>query len=101
MIQSLLHEDFYKSGSLVDEDAGIAVGWVTHPGSFSDCMPVWNKLGTFFLSSLVRITRNVQRLIDFGPEVTNLTLKMPVIWFTFTRNWASSSSNGSTAGLAD
>jgi len=43
MIQSLLHEDFYKSGSLVDEDAGIAVGWVTHPGSFSDCMPVWNE----------------------------------------------------------
>jgi asparagine synthase (glutamine-hydrolysing) len=43
MLKSLLHEDFYKSGSLVDQEAGVAVGWVSHPGSFSDCMPVWNE----------------------------------------------------------
>jgi asparagine synthase (glutamine-hydrolysing) len=43
MLKSLLHEDFYKSGSLVNEQAGVAVGWVSHPGSFSDCMPVWNE----------------------------------------------------------
>jgi asparagine synthase (glutamine-hydrolysing) len=43
MIKSLLHEDFYKSGSLVNEVAGVAVGWVSHPGSFADCMPVWNE----------------------------------------------------------
>lgn len=49
MIKSLLHEDFYKSGSLVNEEAGVAIGWVTHPGSFSDCMPVWNENKTVLL----------------------------------------------------
>jgi asparagine synthase (glutamine-hydrolysing) len=43
MIKSLLHEDFYRSGSLVNEEAGVAIGWVSYPGSFSDCMPVWNE----------------------------------------------------------
>ena len=43
MIRSLLHEDFYKFGTFISEEAGLAVGWVTHPGSFSDCMPVWNE----------------------------------------------------------
>lgn len=43
MISALVHEDFYRSGSLVSEKAGVAVGWVAHPGSFSDCMPVWNE----------------------------------------------------------
>jgi asparagine synthase (glutamine-hydrolysing) len=49
MIKSLLHEDFYKSGSLVNEGAGVAIGWVSHPGSFSDCMPVWNENKTVLL----------------------------------------------------
>jgi asparagine synthase (glutamine-hydrolysing) len=49
MIKSLLHEDFYKSGSLVNEEAGVAIGWVSHPGSFSDCMPVWNENKTVLL----------------------------------------------------
>jgi asparagine synthase (glutamine-hydrolysing) len=43
MVRCLLHEDFYKSGTLISEEAGLAVGWVSHPGSFSDCMPVWNE----------------------------------------------------------
>ena len=43
MIRCLLHEDFHKSGTFISEEAGLAVGWVTHPGSFSDCMPVWNE----------------------------------------------------------
>jgi hypothetical protein len=43
MLKSLLHEDFYKSGSLVNEEAGVAVGWASHPGYFSFCMPVWNE----------------------------------------------------------
>jgi asparagine synthase (glutamine-hydrolysing) len=43
MIRCLLHEDFHKFGTFISEEAGLAVGWVTHPGSFSDCMPVWNE----------------------------------------------------------
>jgi asparagine synthase (glutamine-hydrolysing) len=49
MIKSLLHEDFYKSGSLTNEKAGVAVGWVSHPGSFSDGMPIWNEDKTVLL----------------------------------------------------
>jgi asparagine synthase (glutamine-hydrolysing) len=43
MVRCLLHENFYNSGTFISEDAGVAVGWVLHPGSFSDCMPVWNE----------------------------------------------------------
>src|SRR5258708_16281028 len=43
MVRSMLHEDFYKSGTYLSEEAGVAVGWVTHPGSFSDGMPIWNE----------------------------------------------------------
>jgi asparagine synthase (glutamine-hydrolysing) len=43
MVRCLLHEDFYKSGTFISKEAGVAVGWVSHPGSFSDCMPVWNE----------------------------------------------------------
>jgi asparagine synthase (glutamine-hydrolysing) len=43
MVGAMMHEDFYKSGSFVSEKAGVAVGWVALPDSFSDCMPVWNE----------------------------------------------------------
>jgi asparagine synthase (glutamine-hydrolysing) len=43
MIQCMQHESFYKSGKFFSEEAGVAAGWVSHPGSFSDCMPVWNE----------------------------------------------------------
>jgi asparagine synthase (glutamine-hydrolysing) len=43
MVKCLLHEDYYTSGTLIDERCGVAVGWVTQSGSFSDCMPAWNE----------------------------------------------------------
>jgi asparagine synthase (glutamine-hydrolysing) len=43
MVVCLLHENYYRSGTFINEEAGVAVGWVSHPGSFSDCMPVWNE----------------------------------------------------------
>jgi asparagine synthase (glutamine-hydrolysing) len=43
MIGCMLHEKFYASGTFVDERLGLAAGWVSHAGSFSDCMPVWNE----------------------------------------------------------
>jgi asparagine synthase (glutamine-hydrolysing) len=43
MIQCMQHENFHKSGKFFSEEAGVAVGWVSHPGSFSDCMPTWNE----------------------------------------------------------
>lgn len=43
MVQSMRHEPFYTSGVYANERLGIHIGWISHRGSFSDCMPVWNE----------------------------------------------------------
>lgn len=43
MIDCMLHEPFYESGVYINEDMGLYLGWVSHKGSFSDCMPVVNE----------------------------------------------------------
>jgi asparagine synthase (glutamine-hydrolysing) len=43
MVKCMMHEPFYTSGSLVDRQLGVAIGWVCHAGSFADCMPIWNE----------------------------------------------------------
>src|SRR5215471_7408618 len=43
MVQCMLHENFYQWGTFISEQAGVGIGWVSHPGAFSDCMPVWNE----------------------------------------------------------
>ena len=43
MVRCMLHESFYRSGTYVNPDLGLSVGWVAHPNSFSDGMEVWNE----------------------------------------------------------
>ncbi len=43
MIECMMHESFYTSGSYVNDQLGLYAGWVCHEGSFSDCMPVLNE----------------------------------------------------------
>ena len=43
MVQAMRHEPFYASGTFADEALGIWAGWVSHAGSFSDRMPIWNE----------------------------------------------------------
>jgi asparagine synthase (glutamine-hydrolysing) len=43
MVKGLRHEPFYASGTFQDETLGLSVGWVSHPGSFSDGLPFWNE----------------------------------------------------------
>ena len=45
MIETLRHEDFYATGTWVDESLGVYVGWVARKGSFSDGMPIRNEPG--------------------------------------------------------
>jgi asparagine synthase (glutamine-hydrolysing) len=40
MVQSMLHEPSYTSGTWIDEALGIYVGWVARRGSFCDDMPL-------------------------------------------------------------
>ena len=43
MTRYLVHEPSYVSGTYANEDVGLCVGWVSHGGSSSDCMPLWNE----------------------------------------------------------
>ena len=43
MTQRMCHESFHKAGGWSDATGGIALGWVTEEGTFSDCLPVWNE----------------------------------------------------------
>lgn len=42
MIRCMLHEPTYNHCTYINDDDGIYAGWVGHPRSFSDCMPLWN-----------------------------------------------------------
>lgn len=43
MLKCLMHEKFYTSGSYIEENIGIYIGWACHEGSFCDCLPIWNE----------------------------------------------------------
>jgi len=49
MVEALRHENFYVTGSLVDEALGVYVGWIARKGSFSDGMPLRNEQGDVVL----------------------------------------------------
>jgi asparagine synthase (glutamine-hydrolysing) len=43
MIECMMHEPFYTSGTFINREMGLYTGWVSHAGSFSDCMPILNE----------------------------------------------------------
>jgi asparagine synthase (glutamine-hydrolysing) len=43
MINTMMHESFYSSGTYVNEKLNLYTGWVTLKDSFSDCMPIFNE----------------------------------------------------------
>ncbi len=52
MVESLRHESFYRSGTWVDEQLGVYIGWMIRKDSFSDGLPLANAQGdvTMFFS---------------------------------------------------
>ena len=42
MLKSICHEDFYNTGTWIDESLGVYVGWTALKNSFSDGMPLRN-----------------------------------------------------------
>lgn len=50
MLEALRHENFYVTGTWVDESLGVYVGWVARKGSFSDGMPLRNERGDVVLT---------------------------------------------------
>lgn len=49
MVEAIQHENFYTSGTWVDESIGAYVGWVARKNSFSDGMPLRNDRGDVVL----------------------------------------------------
>ena len=49
MVEALRHEDFYVTGTWVDESLGVYIGWVERKGAFSDGMPLRNERGDVVL----------------------------------------------------
>jgi asparagine synthase (glutamine-hydrolysing) len=43
MMQSLKHGPLDRTGTYINDDLGVYVGWACHPSSFVDCMPIWNE----------------------------------------------------------
>ena len=43
MVGCMMHESTYRTGSYVNEEMGVYVGWTCHPNSYSDGMPVLNE----------------------------------------------------------
>lgn len=43
MIDCMMHEPFYTSGTYVNNDLNLCAGWVCHKDSFADCMPLYNR----------------------------------------------------------
>jgi asparagine synthase (glutamine-hydrolysing) len=49
MVETIQHENFYVSGTWMDETIGVYVGWVARKNSFSDGMPLRNDRGDLAL----------------------------------------------------
>jgi asparagine synthase (glutamine-hydrolysing) len=49
MLQAMDYEPFYSTGLYSNEQLGLYAGWVVHPDSFSDCMPVKSTSGRTIL----------------------------------------------------
>ncbi len=69
MVGCMLHEKSYISGSFINEQLGLCVGWVSHTGSFSACMPVWNEeenIGLIFSGEDFRDRSEIDQLRSKG-----------------------------------
>jgi len=43
MVNCMMHEPFYVSGTYINEEFGLWLGFVNQEGSFADCLPIWNE----------------------------------------------------------
>jgi asparagine synthase (glutamine-hydrolysing) len=78
MVETLNHENFYKTGTWVDETLGVYVGWIAREASFSDGMPLQNEQGNVVLvfsgeefpekGTVQRLKELGHRLDDAGPS---------------------------------
>ncbi len=71
MLQSMMHENFYRAGQQAHAALKLWVGWVCHQGSFSDCLPIWNErrdICLIFSGETYADNVEVQRLLRTGHD---------------------------------
>ena len=71
MIQCMMHEAFYSSGTYVNEKLGLWVGWVGYKCNFSEIMPIWNEkqdIGMIFSGEDFSDPDDIRRLRARGHE---------------------------------
>ena len=78
MVEALHHENFYTTGTWVDETLGVYVGWVTRKGSFCEKMPLQNERGDVALvfsgeefprpETIRHLRENGHQVEDHGPS---------------------------------
>jgi asparagine synthase (glutamine-hydrolysing) len=71
MVKSLHHENFYVTGTWVDESLGVYAGWIARKDSFSDDMPLGNERGDVLIFSGEEFPQagTIQRLKERGHEL--------------------------------
>ena len=75
MLDCMMHEPFYGSGTYVNESLGVYVGWTCHHDSFADCLPAMNGSKDVILvfagedfSEASEPRRKASALVALGPS---------------------------------
>ena len=72
MLQALRHENFYTTGTWIDETLGVYVGWIAREGSFCERMPLQNERGDVtlvFSGEEFPETETIRNLRERGHQV--------------------------------
>ena len=83
MVKRMTYEPSFISGTYVNEELGLFVGWVGHEGSFSDFMPVWNEtkdIGIIFSGEDFTDQSEIDYLSVCSQGVHVVLLCRPVVW---------------------
>src|SRR6267142_227308 len=43
MVGCMLHEPFYAVGTYANDRLHAGIGWISHQGSCTECLPIWNE----------------------------------------------------------
>jgi asparagine synthase (glutamine-hydrolysing) len=84
MVNSMLHEQFYTSGTYVNDSLGLWSGWIGHEGAFDDCSPAWNEskdVCLIFSGEEFADQEDIGRLATKGHEFDATNASYLVHWY--------------------
>jgi len=84
MTSALVHESFYRSGTIQEEALGLSAGWAEQENAFADCMPVWNEardVCLIFSGETITEPKIVDGLRSRGHQFTPADASYLVHWY--------------------